>query len=76
MKEVDARGLSCPQPVMLTLEAISGADEDELVVIVDNPTARENVIRAAGTKGWRPRDVKVEVDAEGEVYRVELVRAG
>ena len=24
MKEVDARGLSCPEPIMLTLDAIKG----------------------------------------------------
>ena len=25
MKEVDARGLSCPEPLMLTAEALKGA---------------------------------------------------
>ena len=27
MKEVDARGLSCPEPLMLTAEALKGASE-------------------------------------------------
>ena len=27
MKEVDARGLSCPEPLMLTAEALKGAGE-------------------------------------------------
>lgn len=46
---VDARGLLCPQPVVLTLKALAGADE--VVTIVDNQTAVENVTRLARSKG-------------------------
>ena len=35
MKEIDARGLSCPEPVMLTKQALD-AGETELIVMVDN----------------------------------------
>lgn len=44
MKLVDARGLACPQPVILTKkEADSG--ELKITVIVDNDTAKQNVIK-------------------------------
>jgi len=42
-KIVDARTLSCPQPVMLTIKALEEADE--ITTIVDNEAARENVCR-------------------------------
>ncbi|WP_297212233.1 sulfurtransferase TusA family protein [uncultured Flavonifractor sp.] len=50
MKLVDARGLSCPEPVMLTRKAVS-AGELPCRVMVDNPTARENVTRYAQHQG-------------------------
>ena len=43
---VDARGLSCPQPVVLTNKAIEGGAES-LEVLVDNEVSRENVLRLA-----------------------------
>ena len=33
MKEVDARGLSCPEPLMLTAEALKGAAEPVKVLV-------------------------------------------
>lgn len=43
---VDARGLSCPQPVVLTNKAIE-AGADNLEVLVDNEVSKENVLRLA-----------------------------
>ncbi len=48
-KTIDARGLACPRPVMLTKEALKGADE--VTCIVDNATARDNVSRLAAREG-------------------------
>lgn len=42
-KVIDARGLSCPQPVVLTKKALDSVEFDEVVTIVDNKTAVENV---------------------------------
>ena len=48
MKEIiDAKGLSCPQPVILTKKALE--QQDKVTVIVDNEPAVEN-IRRMGTK--------------------------
>ncbi len=46
---VDARGLACPQPVVLAKKAL--ADHDEVVVLVDDATARENVRKLAASLG-------------------------
>jgi selenium metabolism protein YedF len=48
-KVIDARGLSCPQPVVLTKKALEGAGVNEVLTIVDNPTALENVSRMVKT---------------------------
>ena len=65
---VDARGLSCPQPVLMTLEAIKSGQDSELLVLVDTDTSKENVSRAAESQGWRIG----EVLSEGEGYRISL----
>ncbi|MCU0612419.1 MAG: sulfurtransferase TusA family protein [Candidatus Eisenbacteria bacterium] len=50
MKAVDARGLSCPQPVILTRRAIENG-QFPIEVLVDTVTARENVRRMAEKAG-------------------------
>lgn len=49
---IDARGLACPQPVLLTMEAIKSAGTGEIEILVDNEASRENVSRAALAQGW------------------------
>lgn len=51
MKTVDARGLSCPQPVLLTKKALA-SNEKSYEVLVDNSTAKENVTRFATNSGY------------------------
>jgi tRNA 2-thiouridine synthesizing protein A len=65
---VDARGFSCPQPVLMTLDEIKKADEAEIVILVDTDTSKENVSRAARSQGWQINDV-IE---EGGGYRVTI----
>ena len=43
MKEIDARGLSCPAPVLLTKAAIEEEHAGGLTIIVDNKASKENV---------------------------------
>ena len=57
---VDARGLACPQPVILTRKALLAGDE--VTAIVDNDTAQQNVTRMAERAGHR---VKAEARADG-----------
>jgi len=50
---VDARGLSCPEPVLLTLETIKKLGKGEIEILVDTDTSKENVSRAAQSMGWQ-----------------------
>lgn len=58
MKRVDARGLSCPEPVIQTKNAMASR-EAQYEVLVDNVVAKENVSRFAIHQGY-------QVEAEGE----------
>jgi len=49
-KIVDARGLPCPQPVLLTRDALR--ESDAVTTIVDSDTARHNVTRMAEKAGY------------------------
>lgn len=51
-KQVDARGLSCPQPVVLVDRAIADGNTD-LEILVDNEVARENVSRLINRRGLK-----------------------
>lgn len=44
---IDARGCTCPEPVIKTKKAIM-QEHDEVEVLVDNKTAVENIKRFAG----------------------------
>lgn len=63
-KVVDARGLSCPQPVVLTKKALEGTDIHEVLTIVDNPIALENVSRMVKTLNLE----SVIDEKEGQYY--------
>ncbi|MCR4400391.1 MAG: sulfurtransferase-like selenium metabolism protein YedF, partial [Syntrophomonadaceae bacterium] len=52
-RRVDARGLACPQPVVLTKRAMEEAPHDAIVTVVDNRVAVENVSRLAASQGYR-----------------------
>jgi tRNA 2-thiouridine synthesizing protein A len=67
---VDARGFSCPQPVLLTLDEIKKVGKGEIVILVDTDTSKENVSRAATSQGWQVKDVR----EEGGGYRVTILR--
>ena len=54
---VDASGLSCPQPVLMTLNKIKALNKGEIEVFVDTDTSKENVSRAAQSQGWEVSDV-------------------
>ena len=67
MKEIDCRDMACPQPVVTTKQALDQLKEDELVVIVDNPSSSENVERFAKSQGC-----SVEVERKGQDFYVRI----
>jgi selenium metabolism protein YedF len=48
--QIDARGKACPQPVILAKKEIDGGSRD-LIVLVDNRTAVENLTRLGNSAG-------------------------
>jgi selenium metabolism protein YedF len=67
---VDARGLACPQPVLLAKKAIE--ENEEVTVLVDNGTAVENIRRLA-VKTACGYSV---TEKAGGVLEITLVRTG
>ena len=51
MTKLDARGLSCPEPVIMTRKAMMSGD-DAYEIIVDNNASKENVTRYAQHQGY------------------------
>ena len=57
MVEVDARGLSCPEPVMNTLKAMKANPDETIEVLVSDAVPRDNVEKMAVKRG---KSVKIE----------------
>jgi len=50
---IDARGLSCPQPVIVTDRKMKDLGRGVFEVLVDTETAKENITRLAKQSGWQ-----------------------
>ena len=68
-RTVDARGLPCPEPVILTRKALAEGGFEVLELIVDDAASRENVLRSATYAGCAIEGVA----EEGNVSRI-LIR--
>ena len=66
---IDARGLACPQPVILTRKALE--TNDDLIVLVDDTAAHENVKRLAINMGF-----VVEEEQQGGETRIRINKVG
>ena len=55
--KVDTRGLACPQPVLMTLNEIKKETANEIEILADTEAAKENVSRAATSRGWNVSDI-------------------
>jgi tRNA 2-thiouridine synthesizing protein A len=67
MIEVDARGFSCPIPVVKTKKAMKDNPGKELAVLVDSNVAKENVTRLGESEGYTVSGTKIDED-----YKVTL----
>ena len=67
MKRVDARGLSCPEPVIQTKTAMASKAEYE--VLVDNVVAKENVSRFVMHQGYQ-----VNVEEQGDDFLLKITK--
>ena len=62
MKEIDARGLGCPGPVLQAKAAIESEGATSLKVVVDNEAAQQNVQRFLESKGFETSLEKIGTD--------------
>lgn len=49
---IDARGFSCPMPVVMVQKEVKNTAPDKLEVLVDDPCAVENITRFAHNNGY------------------------
>jgi len=70
-KTIDARGLSCPAPVLMAKEAVEKDHLAVVEVLVDNEAARENVSRFLGSQQF-----SVSAVLEGNDFKISARRQG
>ncbi|MBF0469653.1 MAG: sulfurtransferase-like selenium metabolism protein YedF [Desulfamplus sp.] len=61
----DARGLSCPAPVLMVKKALDDSSLQELSIVVDNEASMENVSRFLASRSFA-----VEVVAKGDDFEI------
>jgi selenium metabolism protein YedF len=66
---VDVRGRACPQPVILTRQALEQSQQDLVTVVADNDTARDNIVKMAESLSC-----EVEVDRRGHDYYIAITK--
>ena len=68
MIEVDAKGLSCPIPVVKTKQVMEKNPSETITVFVDSSVAKENVSRLAESKKYL---VNIQITTDDE-YKLVL----
>jgi len=63
VEQVDAKGLSCPQPVILVHQKMKELKKGTFEVMVDTDTSRENISRLAINEGWEVVETKKTEDS-------------
>lgn len=62
MKEIDARGLACPAPVLQTKATLQEERPDSVRVVIDNAASQQNVQRFLESEGFQTRLVQESAD--------------
>ncbi len=59
--KIDARGMLCPKPLIMTKKALeTAAPGDQLEILLDNATSRDNVLRFLQDLGCKPENTENE----------------
>ncbi len=67
MKEIDCRGMACPQPVVTARKALDESGGKGFILIVDNLSARDNVERFVQSQG-----AVVDVEKKGSNFYLRI----
>ncbi len=65
MKQIDARRLSCPAPVLAAKQALENEHPEVIQILVDNDAAKQNVSRFLESRSYR-----IVVEADGPDFRI------
>ncbi|OLS03411.1 sulfurtransferase-like selenium metabolism protein YedF [Tissierella creatinophila] len=72
-KEIDARAMDCPRPVIMTKKELDNLKEGSITTIVDNDVARENVSKLVASMGYnfnveeKDGDFYININKDGEM---------
>lgn len=69
MNTIDARGRSCPEPVIMTKNALDKNPNAALEIMVDTHVAVENIKRFVENKGY-----SVKLTELGEDYKLNITK--
>lgn len=67
MVRIDAKGLSCPQPLMMVQEALKKNPGEQVVVEVNSASPRDNILRLA-----RRKKLSASVDEADGVFTISI----
>lgn len=68
-KEIDARGMGCPLPVIHTKKALESIKDGTITTIVDNEVAKENVSKLA-----KSMNLKVDIKQNQGNYYIDIFK--
>ena len=68
-EQIDARGLSCPQPVVVARKKMDEIGKGTIEVLVDTATSKDNIERMATNQGWQ-----VEVQEKEDEFLLTLTK--
>ena len=67
---IDTRGLSCPMPQQMTMQAIRNAEAGELIIVLaDEAGARDSIIRTS-----RAFQLPCKVEKTADEYKIYISR--
>lgn len=69
-KTIDVRGLSCPEPAILTRQALLELEKGKLIVLTDSVTSRINIERTGKYAGWSAEVTQVDE----RTYQITLTK--
>ncbi len=69
MLQVDAKGLFCPEPLMMTQEALKQNPGETIVVEVDSAAPRDNILRLV-----RRKKLSASVEEANGVYTITITQ--
>ena len=67
MVTVDAKGLFCPEPLMMNQDALKKNPGEQVVVEVDSASPRDNILRLA-----RRKKLNATVDEKDGVFTITI----